>query len=468
MTFFVAVATVFSACSELEDDRFQDLPDEEQTEEQDNVITLSFDREMPMEMEPNSTIDVGYVIESAKDVTVRLTPSSDLKAEVVPADKTSGVIRITSGNVISGSSQVLVIVSDGKNTVSRRLNFIPAEGDIFEISPTEVILPVSGGDFKITVTTNIGYSISGMSDWIEAAGTETDEQGRTVVHSFKVAANPSEESRTGNVTFCNDSQVCMEVIVKQSGVVNVEGKSFHHRSVAVRYTADWCGYCPNMATAFDQASDDMPGKLEVISMHCDGALKFSNPGPLTSQFHVSGYPMGILDGRMLIQNYDLETIVRLVKKYAEETETVYSTASGMSMSSVVNGKKLSVNVSAYLKYPESYKITALLVEDNIVGYQANYYTGDVNDYVHNGIPRLALTELTGDSFSTSTENEMKEFTFNATIPNRCNADNLRVVVYIQRTYGSREIIRTEDYGEYYIDNCISGKVGTYVEVKFAE
>ena len=41
-------------------------------------------------------------------------------------------------------------------------------------------------------------------------------------------------------------------------------------------------------------------------------------------------------------------------------------------------------------------------------------------------------------------------------------ENLRILVIVQRAFGSQPIIVDEgyDYGGYYVDNCISGKVGS--------
>ena len=71
-------------------------------------------------------------------------------------------------------------------------------------------------------------------------------------------------------------------------------------------------------------------------------------------------------------------------------------------------------------------LTALIVEDNIIGYQ----NGGGSNYVHNGVPRVAFTSILGEEFTTTTDNEVVKFTYSAEIPYSCNADNMRIVVYI--------------------------------------
>ncbi len=432
-------------------------------------IDVTFDREVPISMEPYSTIEVGYTVTSiAKDVTVGVMSSADLEASLIEDNGTSGKIRITSGRVLDESSRVRVIASGGNASYTYTLDFVPAEGDLFELLGNEALVPADGGTFEVTVLTNVEYALADTPDWVRETEKREDKDNSAVVHVFKADANTSEEVREGYVTFRNGSNGTISFTVKQKGMIDWDGKSFHHRSTAIRFTADWCGYCPNMADGFAQAAEAMGGNLEVISLHCEGALAFNNAKRLMGQYRVGGYPTGIIDGRMLVENYPVSHIVTYTKEYCEQTASLYGTACGLAMSSSVEGKTVSVNIEAYLRYAETYKITVLLVEDNIVGWQANFVTGDEEDYVHKGVPRVAVTNVEGASISSETGREVKALEYSATVPNGCKIDNMRLVVYVQRAFGSREKVQSADYGDYYIDNCISGKVGGTVDLKFAE
>lgn len=91
-------------------------------------------------------------------------------------------------------------------------------------------------------------------------------------------------------------------------------------------------------------------------------------------------------------------------------------------------------------------MTVLLVEDDIIGYQA----GASSDYEHNGVIRAAMSNALGESFTVSEDNTVKEFEYTASVPSGCNKDNMRVVVYIQAKDGS----------VWYIDNSATAKLGT--------
>ena len=131
---------------------------------------------------------------------------------------------------------------------------------------------------------------------------------------FRVAANTVPSERTGMIQFCAGTN-CYSVEVRQeAGTQDVDedlfNKTFYHRSLGMRFTADWCGYCPNMSAAFSTVQEQLPDKFEVINLHGGGSgLSFSSTGVLESQYGISGYPSGIVDGRTEVANYEQSAIV---------------------------------------------------------------------------------------------------------------------------------------------------------------
>ena len=244
------------------------------------------------------------------------------------------------------------------------------------------------------------------------------------------------------------------------------GKEFWHKSLGMRFTATWCGYCPNMATSFAKAISQYPNKIEMLNLHPTSSnLGFSGTSKLENIFRITGYPTGMIDYRNSIANYTSnDYTARLIVNAAKETESNYPTKTGISFTSSVSGSKLNLNVKLYIKEKGDYKVTAVLLEDNIIGYQ----NGGGNSYNHSGIARVAFTDITGDEVSTSEDNKTVSKNYTATIPSSCDKNNLRVLVYVLRQYGSQTIIRTADYGDYYVDNAISAAVGTTQDLVFSD
>lgn len=351
-------------------------------------------------------------------------------------------------------------VLSGKSAEKPDENNVP----VFILSQTEVNVSGNGDEFKIKVTANMDYYISSLPEWV----TEITSRASIVEkeHVFQVQANPNTEKRQGVIVFCNDNQQCIPVTIVQKAKPSEENawteKEFWHKSLAMRFTADWCGYCPRLADAFKDAQKQKPNKIEVVHMHCDGGLKFDKSNTLANQFKVTGYPTGIVDGRKIVSS------AASVLSVQEETEKKYGTQSGISFDSSVSNDQLSVQVKLYLKASGRYKVTALLLESGIIGYQADYTNGTHNDYEHNDVPRLALSNISGDAFVTDEEDVIKEFAFQGTIPSKCKRDNLRILVYVQREYGSQSVVASDNYGEYYVDNSLSEKVGVKAELKFVD
>lgn len=348
---------------------------------------------------------------------------------------------------------------------------VSTEENRFEFSPGPFYVSVKGGDITIDISTNMDYTVDiANPEWISLISGEGVKEGELV---FRVAENKSGSERTGIIMLCAGAN-CYNVEVRQragtqGGDEELFNKTFYHRSLAMRFTADWCGYCPNMAEGFHMAQEQAPDKIELVSYHASSSgLAFSSTPTLMSQYGITGFPTGIVDGRTLIQNYDKSYIASYVIDAMNETEENYPTASGISFNSSISGQTLSADITLYLKKAGDYKVTVVVLEDGIVGYQANYYTGTVYDYVHDGVARIALSDISGDMFSADSDNVTKTFSYNAVIPSEYNKDNLRILVYVHRAYGSQPVISSGDYGDYYIDNCASGKAGTDLDLMTLE
>ena len=344
---------------------------------------------------------------------------------------------------------------------------------IFEISTDRFEVSSYESEIEVHVRTNMSYSISSMPEWIkEISVTETNSG---FVHLFSIAPNSAPETREGVIVFCNEEQTCVPVTVMQDKAdpVGDEWKSrdFYHRSLAMRFTADWCGYCPMMASAIDGAKESMPEKIEAVSMHASGGLNFSQASVLANRFQVGGYPTLIMDSRADVPNYtQISYTSGLIKSVLEETEAAYPPMTGISFNSFLNERQITVNLKLYVKEADEYKVTVLVLEDEIVAYQ----NGAGDNYEHNDVVRLALTDIAGDTVSVKEDNTVWIANYAGNVPSHCDTDNLRVLVYVEKPYGSRDLVtmvQNVDYlswNDMYVDNCRSGKVGESVVLQYAD
>lgn len=383
------------------------------------------------------------------------------------------------------SASVTFRTEDGAATAN--INVLQkAAAAVFSLSSTEASVAAEGGSFTVKVTYNIAYKITSKPDWVEQSDKTTS--GNVDTYTFTAAANTDSQAREGVIVFCNDNDECVPVTVKQASAAGGDGsgdekdpeggdgeegyedgswteKEFYHKSLGMRFTATWCGYCYMMANSFEKAMSEYPDKLELVNLHGNSSdLFFSGTTTLANIFYITGYPTAIIDYRSEINNYDTDYTASLIVNSIKETEANYPVTSGITFNSSISGRKVNVDVKLYLKEKGDYKVGVFMIEDGIIGYQAS----KGNNYQHDRIARSSLTSIEGEEFSVSEDNMTYSKQYSATIASGWKKDNLSILVYVLKQYGSQKIISTQDYSKYYVDNAVSAPVGTSQKLVFTE
>ena len=335
------------------------------------------------------------------------------------------------------------------------------EKDFFTYTPTEVSLPKYGGTFTVKVHSSVDFHFEIACDWIK----EVYHEGNPLMeatYTFRASGNPG-EARDGFIQLCNDSN-CFLVMVSQDAGSEDDWKTaaFDHHSLGMRFTATWCGYCPNMSESFQKAKALLGDKFQYACFYSSssgGKYGFSSINTLMSQYGVTGFPTGIVDGRRRVQNYASDYTASLIAEYVQETEENYPTATAIGLKSSLSGKTVTVYVDVYAHIADSYKLTVLLLENGIVGYQRDFYVGDHDDFVHDKVVRKSFDAVGGVAFTTTGTADKKSFQYSLTIPDVYNTANLEILAYVQRPFGSQTVIQSGKYGDYYVDNCCSAPLG---------
>ena len=337
----------------------------------------------------------------------------------------------------------------------------------FELQTPSVELTGKGQDFVVRVRWFEDPHFDIYSDWITYVGRVGDPRfGADYI--FHALRNREEEARTGYIAVCSDSN-CYMVDVNQGVPASWMDEDFLHHSLGMRFTATWCGNCPFMNTSFAMANERLGGRVEIVNLHAPSSdIPFADVTPLARQYHVTGYPYGILDGRVDVgANRDVEIIANNVVNAVNQQESTYPVVTGIEFTSSVSGSTVTVDLDVYAQVSDSYKLTVLVLENGIIGHQHFIGEPDREDYAHNRTARLSLTEVTGDAF-TQEAGEKKSFTFTGQLDETWNKDNLEILAYVQRAFGTQTRIQSGDYGDYYVDNAASAAVGTTHLVQFVE
>ena len=328
-------------------------------------------------------------------------------------------------------------------------------------SPDAISLGARGGSTSINVEYLGDYHVDASScDWISELTVDEVTLGK-YNHKFKVEANPGAE-RVGVITVCDESN-CYPVMVTQASGANL--KTIVHHSIGMRFTATWCGWCPRMNGSFALAKEALGEKFQIVNFHAGSSdIPFAYTGTLGAQYEVGGYPTGIVDGRKLIQNYGQSYASSLIQKAVAETEELLPSVTSAGISSTVNGRSVESEVKVFAAEPGEYKLTVILLEDGIVGYQADFENGAHQDYQHDNIARVMVSgNATGDKFNVSEPNHTSTFNYTTNVPDGYDISKMKLLVYVQRPFGFQAPLQDGNYGDWYIDNCRVAPLGTSVE-----
>ena len=331
------------------------------------------------------------------------------------------------------------------------------------LDDSDIVFSANVSSRRISLESSLPWSASSGAAWCTVAPSSGDGNGAVTV---KAMQNDDSSLRETYITIASeDKSIQYTIHVIQSGSKEGDWKKqeFVHQSLMMRFTATWCGYCPVMNTSVKMAQEKYPDKIQHLALHGEGsALQFSDVTPLKNRYSITGFPTGIVDGRTLIGNYWSDYASDLIVNAVKETESVYGTRTGVDISTSVSGRSVNVDVNAYIKKAGDYKITVLLVEDDIIEAQLDYY--NQGKYMHNGVARMSLTDVDGDSFTIPGDYKVKSFHYSVSVPAAYVMDNMRVLVYIQRTFGSDSVYQSGSYGDYFVDNVGTAPVGGYLKL----
>ena len=181
------------------------------------ALSVAFDIAESVVVAPNSTIQIGYTIESnIKDVTVEVVSSADIKAKVVKGDNLTGTISITTGDVVDEYSKVVVFVSNGEKVVMRSITFEEAGLQVADNSTKTA--PAEGGEVVLEYLTNVDCEVVIPEDaksWISVVPTTRAMEKQTI--TLKLEPNEG-YYRSATVTVQSlDGTLKLEYQVEQDG-----------------------------------------------------------------------------------------------------------------------------------------------------------------------------------------------------------------------------------------------------------
>lgn len=208
------------------------------------------------------------------------------------------------------------------------------------------------------------------------------------------------------------------------------------------FTGIHCGYCPEghaVAAALEAAH---PGRVSTVGVHA-GVFASPNAGEpdfrtpegtaLDAYYNIQGYPAGVIARHQFANGYEqgrgaweggVNTILDLPSPVNLGVESAYDAGT----------QQLTVHVQLYYTGDSpggDDRIGVLLTENHITGWQTDYGpSGNHPAYDHLHVMRDYLTDIWGESVTTTTGGTWVDRTYTYTVPAAWNVDNCDVVAFV--------------------------------------
>ena len=186
------------------------------------AITITFDAEDLLVMEPGSERDIHYTIESRlEDIRIEVLSSSDIRARVVPTDAFTGVINIRTGSSLDEYSKVVVFATNGEKMLMRTIAFEEAGLEIQNEAVKQV--PEEGGEISLEFLSNVETQViipENAQDWISLVPATKAMEYNAV--TLQIEPNPG-YYRSAEVSISSlGTSMSLTYTIEQNGEMGVD------------------------------------------------------------------------------------------------------------------------------------------------------------------------------------------------------------------------------------------------------
>jgi Outer membrane protein Omp28/Secretion system C-terminal sorting domain len=220
------------------------------------------------------------------------------------------------------------------------------------------------------------------------------------------------------------------------------------------FTGVNCGYCPEGHAIAANLEATLKDRFVTISVHAGGYAVPSGGQPdfrtddgeaIDAAFTVGGYPAGTVNRHTVDGEDDLDRgqwegvandMLALPSPVNVGVESSFDDATN----------ELTVHVVAYYTDASAAgndRLSVLVKENHIVGYQADYTNGTQPNYDHMAVLRDHITETWGEDIGSPLPGETVERTYTYTVPEEWVPGNCQVVAFVgeyqEEVYQAREV-----------------------------
>ena len=201
------------------------------------------------------------------------------------------------------------------------------------------------------------------------------------------------------------------------------------------FTGTWCGYCPPVKLAIEQARELFPENISVVATHQNDQFALPQEQQLTSALGPFGLPESRVNRSIeWVEPYDLN----FLEDYINTQNSL-----AISIDSYIENNSLNVSIRFVSSDAmNNHKLVVYMTENGLIADQANYLNYDDNsyfygmgnpieDYIHNDVLVHSFTNILGDNFDDTQPFDDITKTFSFDISNsEIQIDSSNVIAFV--------------------------------------
>lgn len=182
-------------------------------------LAIEFDRDAMVAMRANATRTIGYTItaNTPGNLQVEVLSSGNVRAKVSGTTGTTGTLTVTTGATIDEYDKVVMLVSDGQNTIMKSISF--EEAGLRVSGELSYDVDDEGQTIEINIETNANYAVTIPEDaqsWLHNSPQGRGYRNETI--TLVVDANDGER-REARLTLDDEDGVEFQAItIRQAPV----------------------------------------------------------------------------------------------------------------------------------------------------------------------------------------------------------------------------------------------------------
>lgn len=326
------------------------------------------------------------------------------------------------------------------------------------LSFTSVTFPNEGDTFACNIygLEDGEWSAKCAQSWCNVA-----TQGNTLKIDVKPNTESSERSTSISILHSDGSELG-KISIRQCSITGNEVLSAltsTKQTFFPMFTSTWCPYSPDMDKTLTEIQKRWDYPIVPIRIHVrESALYTPLSVELSKMYDNSTLPTGYFENYFKVDNsvddnVSIDYFWNLVLYNTAPGSGYTSQCSSLACKATMSDDVIEAEVSLSAVEPGKYRLSAFVLEDNIVKPQMSKTAGEIPDYRHNGVLVGGMTSVRGQELELT--RSLKTISLSMPTPENVNLSNMRLLVVLQR---DMDLLNYSD-DCWYADNCLSVPLG---------